>query len=133
MIEDEPFAGQMERMYLEDLRHTTEIVLDSRKGRKLRASQATAATTASPKAGGSARRATAAALRISNAVAAAVIDSRELEPVEARLLLMGSAILLTVAALVAAFPAATGFFIALLAGWLGLSLLYRAYTLRRQA
>jgi cardiolipin synthase A/B len=130
MVEDEPFADQMERMYLDDLRHATEIVLDRRK--KLHAGDATPHGAAPVSRGGSAGRATAAALRISNAVAAAVTDSRELEPVEARLLMMGGLLLLAVAVLVAAFPGATGSFVALLAGWLAVSLLYRAYTLHRR-
>jgi cardiolipin synthase len=129
MVEDEPFARQMEQMYLDDLRRATEIVLDRRN--KVRIAGAAPPTATAENRGGSAGRATAAALRISNAVAAAVTDSRELEPVEARLLLMGGLLLLAIAGLVAVFPRGTGILVAVLAGWLAISLLYRAYTLRR--
>ena len=119
-------------MYLDDLRNTTEIVLERRKNRRMRVAEAQPAGAATANSDGSAGRAAAAALRISNAVAAAVTDSRELEPVEARLLLIGGLLLLVAAALVAAFPAATGFFVAVVSGWLALSLLYRGFMLHRR-
>ena len=81
MVEDERFARLMEDTFLDDISQSTEIVLTAR--RKVRPENADGEPAIAARAGGSARRATAAALRIGNAVAAAVTSSRVLEPVEA--------------------------------------------------
>src|SRR5262249_10863979 len=97
-VEDEDFARRMEGMYLDDLEHATEIVLERRaRGRARRPP--------SPKLGsmqGSAGRAAAGALRIGRTVGAAFTNRRALGPAEARVMgTTGLALLVT--ALVAAF------------------------------
>jgi cardiolipin synthase len=130
MVEDERFARLMEDTFLDDITQSTEIVLTARK--KVRPENADGQPAIAARAGGSARRATAAALRIGNAVAAAVTSSRVLEPVEAQLLTAGGLLLLAISLLVAYFPRGMGYTIAVAAGWLALSLLYRALMLRRR-
>jgi cardiolipin synthase A/B len=78
-------------MYLGDLENTTEIVLD--RGRTTPAYKANARPV--PHSGGSAGRAAAGVVRISNTVGAAISDRRVLEPVEARILIIASLGLLT--------------------------------------
>src|SRR5689334_1135928 len=103
VVEDEVCARAMEEMYLEDLTNATEVVLDAKQ--KVR-------TPGEPRhphpvmtsGGGSAGRAAAGAVRIGNAVGAAVTNRRVLEPVETRLLASGSVLLLMVAALLTMFP-----------------------------
>jgi len=130
VIEDEPFAEQMEDMYLEDLENATEIVLDAK--RKLRAParprvQRPAATSG----GGSAGRAAAGTIRISNAIGAAFTGRRTLEPVEARLTLMAGGLLLALAALFAVVPRLLTYPIVVVLAWVALTLLVRGYKLYR--
>jgi cardiolipin synthase len=134
VAEDEPFAGLMEAMYLDDLTSATEVVLDSR--HRLRAPGPADRRTAS-RAGGSAcgsgGRATAGLLRIGNTVGAAISNRRVLEPVEARVTTIAGALLLAAALLVAVFPRLLAYPLAGLATWVAGALLYRGYRLRRQA
>ena len=68
-----------------------------------------------------------------NTVTAAISERRTLESGERRMVLVGGLALLTVAALWAVFPRVLGFPVALLLGWLALSLLWKAWRLRRPA
>ena len=131
VIEDEPFGRQMEEMYLQDLTNATEVVLDARQ----RARPSTTQHGPRPafgRARGSAGRAAAGALRIGNTLGAAFTDRRVLEPVEARLPLSLGALLLVVSLLFAFFPRLLAYPLAVLLGWIALSLLYRGYELRRE-
>src|SRR3989449_10189099 len=79
LVDDEPFARQMEAMYVDDLANATEIILDEQpaaRGRTRRPDRPAA------RGGGSAGRAAAGLLRIGNTVSAAVTNKRKLEPVE---------------------------------------------------
>jgi len=130
-LEDARFAGQMEEMYLQDLENSTELVLA---GRRLRSAVPRPPAQRMPrKARGSAGRAAAGALRVGNTVTAAISERRTLESGERRMVLVGGLALLTVAALWAVFPRVLGFPVALLLGWLALSLLWKAWRLRRPA
>src|SRR5262249_52390418 len=83
VIEDEPFAAEMERMYLDDLQNATEIVLDEK--RNIRAPGAPRRRRGvRTRGGGSGSSAAAGAVRIGNAVGAAFTGRRVLGPVEAR-------------------------------------------------
>jgi cardiolipin synthase A/B len=120
VIEDERFGREMERMYLEDLAQATEIVLERR--RRVRPAQNTHVARRRG-AGGTAARAAAGALRLSNAIGSALTSSRLHGPAEQRLMLYG-ALLLSALSLVAflwprvlAWPAGT------LGLWLAVSLL----------
>ncbi len=125
VIEDEGFARQMEELYLRDLENATEVVLDGR--RKLRAPGAPRHL----RGGGSARRGAAGAVRIGNAIGAAMTDHRALGPVEARLATLAGLVLTGLAVLVAFFPYVLAYPAALAALWGGLAMLWRGVQLRR--
>lgn len=131
-IEDPRVAAQMAAMYEDDLHNATEIVL----GRRRRV------TTAMPKPSrahakrafsGSAGRAAAGALTVGSALGAALTRRRELGPTEASVLATFSAVLCGAAILALAFPRAFAIPFAILAGWMGLALLWRAVRLGRRA
>lgn len=131
VVEDVPFAIQMEEAYLRDLENATEIVLDAR--HKLRAPRAPAhARPAMTSGGGSGGRAAAGAIRLSNAVGAAFTNRRVLEPVEARLMLMSGFLAFGIAALGWFFPRAIAYPVIVLSFWIALALFYRAYKLKVQ-
>ena len=130
VIEDEPFAEQMEAMYLEDLANATEIVLDDR--RKPRApGQPPRRRVTTLSGGGSAGRAAAGAVRIGNAIGAAFTNRRALGPIEARLALSAGFFLCLLSILFAVFPHALAYPLVFIGAWAGISLLYRGYRLRR--
>jgi cardiolipin synthase len=130
VIEDQPFAEQMEAMYLEDLANATEIVLDDR--RKPRApGQPPRRRVTALSGGGSAGRAAAGAVRIGNAIGAAFTNRRALGPIEARLALTAGFFLCLLSILFAVFPHALAYPLVFIGAWAGISLLYRGYRLRR--
>ena len=145
IIEDEPFARQMEEMYLEDLANATEVVLEARRRVRATARQGDAGSMSPGLPGtgadfprvrratgsrGSAGRAAAGAIRIGNAIGAAFTNRRTLGPVEARLAVTVGLVLLALAVLFAFFPRVLAYPIVALLAWVALSLLYRGYKLR---
>jgi len=130
VVEDAAFAERMDQMYLQDLENATEIVLDAR--HKLRAPNEPRhqhpATTSSA---GSAGRAAAGALRISNAVGAAFTNRRLLEPVEARIMITAGVLLMIFALIFAFFPRVLAYPLAVILVWISFALLYRGYKLHR--
>jgi cardiolipin synthase len=131
VIEDEGFAGEMEEMYLEDLANSTEIVLDEK--HKMRApGQPRRPRSAATSGGGSAGRAAAGAIRISNSIGAAFINRRVFEPAEAHLMFFGGIILLALAVLSAFFPRFLAYPVILLSLWFAIALLDRGRKLRRE-
>ena len=128
VVEDAAFAERMDEMYLNDLENATEVVLDAR--HKLRAPNEPRHYPRSVKAGGgSAGRAVAGALRISNAVGAAFTNRRVLEPVEARLMLTAGILLLVLGMLFAFFPRLLTYPVAVLFVWIAASLIYKGVKL----
>jgi len=128
MIEDESFAREMDQQYLKDLENATEIVLDSQ--RKIRAPNEPAHPhPLMSSGGGSAGRAAAGALRISNTVGAAFTNRRVLEPVEARIMLTAGGLLLGLTILFAWFPRVLAYPLVVVFVWISLALLYRGYRL----
>jgi cardiolipin synthase A/B len=125
IVEDERFAGAMEAMYIEDLANATEVILGERPAVRR---QPDAPATGR---GGSAGRAAAGLLRISNTVGAAVTNQRKLEPVETRIMLVAATLLVVVGVLVAVFPRLAAYPIAAIAIWIAGALFYRSYRLRR--
>jgi len=103
VIEDEPFAQQMEAMYLRDLENATEIVLDSRQKVRAPGEPPHPRPTTRSSAGGSAGRAAAGAIRLSNTIGAAFTNRRVLESVEGRLMTLSGILLLGLAILFAFF------------------------------
>ncbi len=129
-IEDQAIAQEMEAMYLEDLQNATEIVLDAR--RKVRAPPRHPGRHPFVAGGrGSAGRAAAGALRIGNVLGAAFTNRRELEPVEARIMLTAGMALLALAALCWFFPRLVLYPLVAILGWIALALLYKGWALRR--
>jgi cardiolipin synthase len=129
LIEDDAFARQMEAMYIEDLTNATEVILGERSRVRQRDGQSDP-----PAAGGagSAGRAAAGLLRLSNTVGAAVTNQRKLEPVEMRIMLAAAIVLVIVGVLVAIFPRLVAYPIAAVAFWIAGALFYRSYRLRRK-
>lgn len=131
VIENDDFARQMEEQYLRDLSNATEVLLDAR--RKVRApGEPRHPVRIATSGGGSASRATAGAIRISNAVGAAFTNRRVLQPVEGRLVFSAGLLLLTLAALFYFFPVIAAYPLMVFLGWIGIALICRAFKLRRR-
>jgi cardiolipin synthase len=135
VIEDDRVGEEMERMFLCDLEHATEIVLTVR--RRL-------APASNPDrrpgayrlrkriGGGSSSRAAAGAIQIGRTVSAAITNRRALGPAEARI--MGGAGLLLLAASVVAvlWPRVVSLPLAVIGVWVAVSAFIRAFHLRRE-
>lgn len=132
VIEDEAFAREMEAAYLEDLTNATEIVLTAK--RRVRAPQQPSPTSKrlSRRGTGSAGRAAAGALRVGNAISASFSNRRTMEPVEARLMAIAGVTLLLLGSLFAFFPKVLAYPAVALLTWISLTLLRRAYKIRRR-
>ena len=130
VAEDEGFSQEMERMFLEDLTHSTEIVLRAKRGVRP-ASQQPRQQPRQKTAGGSAGRAATGVLRIGNAVGAAITDRRALGPAEAKIMFTVGCMLLVLTAIIILWPRVLQVPTAILSGWLAISLLVRAYRLRQ--
>jgi cardiolipin synthase len=127
-VEDEGFAGQMEDMYLADLDRATEITL-TRRARVARSAPPSRAARRRP---GSAGRAAAGAVSIGSAVGAAMTGRRVLGPAEARIMGAAGIALLVLALLATIWPRVVAVPLAVVATWLGVTLLLRARTLHRE-
>ena len=131
VAEDERFAREMESMFVEDLARSTEIVLQDKRSVRPAAPQAfTKPKLNAPT--GSAGRAATGVLRIGNAVGAAIANRRTLGPAEARIMFGVGWVLLLITSIVALWPRILEIPLVALGGWLGISLLIRAYRLRRK-
>jgi cardiolipin synthase len=131
IVEDERFSGRLADLYLEDLQHATEVVLDQR--RRVRAP---GAPPRRPRPaggqGGSGGRAIAGAVRIGSTVSAAVMNRRVLEPVEGHIALIAGTALAVLAVLAALFPRVLAWPLAAVAAWLAVTLLLRGLRLVRE-
>ena len=134
VIENEAFAAEMEDLYLEDLENATEIVLEPRGRRQF--GEREPASAREPvgvlRPGGSASRAAAGALRIGRTVTAALSEQRVLARTDARLVASSGLVLLTIAGLGVFWPLVVIVPLAIVLVWIGLVLLIRAFTLRRE-
>jgi cardiolipin synthase len=128
-VEDENFSQAMERMYLEDLTRSTEIVL--REGYRicLSGERPRRARGLRPQARGSAGRAGVGVMRVGNVIEAAITNRRILGPAEAKIMFSAGAILLALAVIGVLWPKMLALPFAVLGGWLGASLLLRSYRL----
>jgi cardiolipin synthase len=129
VVEDESFGKLMESMYVDDLSNATEIVLERR---RVSTAGGRPRERGGPVQGGSASRAAAGLLRVSNTVGAAITDHRELGPVEARIMIVVALLLLGLGALAVVFPRLLAYPVAAAAVWIGAALLVRGYRLRRR-
>jgi cardiolipin synthase len=123
VVENESFACSMTEMYLQDLANATEIVL----GAKHRGTAPSEKHRLSVGVGkrGSAGRATAGAIRVGNAIGAAVANRRLMEPVEAHIMIAAGLTLLVLSVLVARFPQILTYPLIMLFLWTSVALLYR--------
>lgn len=131
VAEDERFAEEMENMFLEDIERATEIVLREKRSVRPAAPQSFRRPRLNAPSG-SAGRAATGVLRIGNAVGAAITNRRTLGPAEARIMFGFACVLLVFTAIVAIWPRVLAVPLVALGGWVGISLLVRAYRLRRK-
>lgn len=132
-IEDADFAAQMEAQYEEDLTHATEIVLSTHN--RVRPAGAPGYRRSHRRRGrfrGSASRAAAGALRIGNTVGAAMSNHRVLGPAEAGVMVLVAAVTLLLILVSLLWPLVLLVPLSLLGLWIAVSLLTRAYLLRRR-
>jgi cardiolipin synthase len=123
VMEDEGLGRAMEQMYLSDLEHATEIVLERRK--RVRP----VGGTRMPRqrgVGGRGRRAAASALRISNAVGSALAARRVIGPAEQRLMVQCGLALTAFAVLAVVWPRLVAWPLGFFGLWLAAALLLRA-------
>jgi cardiolipin synthase len=142
VVENEAFAGEMEDLYLDDLENAREIVLEPRRRRlgdrepAAREPFARASMAREPvgvlRPRGSASRAAAGALRIGRTVTAALSEQRVLARTDARLVATSGLVLVAVAVISVFWPLALIVPLAIVMVWVGLVLLIRAFTLRRE-
>jgi len=123
VVEDEAFARAMEAQYLKDLASATEVVLNRR--RRVRPA-GDVELPRTRRAGGSAGRAAAGALRLGNALGAALSPQKLHGPAERRLLVPAGVVLVALAPIALLWPEALAWPLGGLALWLGVALLARA-------
>ena len=125
IAEDQAFAHRMETMFDEDLTSATEVVLDAPPAPRRPRLQNDGRTA------GSAGRAAAGLLRVTNTIGAAVTDHRVLEPVEARIMLAVALMFFLLAAVGALLPRPLTYPLVVVSLWMATSLAYRGYRLAR--
>jgi cardiolipin synthase A/B len=128
IVEDDGFAQQMEAMYLDDLANATEVVL---RRNRVRAPGVPAHPRFAAGGSSSGGRVAAGAVRVGNTVAAAITNTRVLEPVESTIALVAGTVLAGVASLALSYPRVIAYPIALIAAWFALAVLYRGCVLFR--
>jgi len=137
VIEDEWFAGEMEKLFLQDLESTREIVLRPR-GRRFREQRPrdiagpVSREAAARHGRGSASRAAMGALQIGRSVGAALSDQRLLAPTESRMVAVAGTLLLLIGFVGFVWPAVIAYPLALLVTWIAVAFLLRAQELRRE-
>lgn len=122
-IEDDGFAGEMEAMFEADLQHATEIVLDLGRVHS-------AAPRRQGRRRGSPGRLAAGAVGLGSVVGAAITNHRALGPAEAKVMAVGAALLLALAAVAVMIPRLLTVPLAIVAAWVAITLLIRAWRLR---
>ena len=131
IVEDDGLGRAMEQMYEADLAHSTEIVLGAGRLRGRRVRPIAPVARHVRRGTGSGPRAAAGAVRIGYQIGAVVTARRTLGPAEAALAGRAGVVLLVLAVVTLFFPLVTAVPVAVVAAWVGLSLLGRAWRLRR--
>lgn len=131
LVADERFAGEMERMYEDDLAQTTELLLRSRRARQHRKRPHRRATHRVGSSEGSAGRAVTGAVRIGHAVGAAITERRALMLLGPKVMVSAGTLLLALGAMALLWPRLVAVPLALVASWLGAALLGRAAAVAR--
>jgi cardiolipin synthase A/B len=127
IVEDGRFAKEMETAYLDDLSHSTEIVLD---GKPRPAVVPRPRLRKHKVESGSASQTAARIVRLSHAVGAAITNHRDLGPAERVIMYWGAALLALLSAVAFYWPRGIAFPIAFLCAWSAVSLVVRALSLR---
>ncbi len=131
VVEDHGFAAEMERMYLEDLTHSTEIVLGETQ--RLRPAEHRRRKRGRRRlARGSASRAASGVMALTHTIGAAITRRRTLGPAEARLMFSAGVCLLVVSVLAWLWPWLLAVPLAVAGAWVALALLFDAYKLWRR-
>jgi cardiolipin synthase len=142
VVENEAFAADMERTYLEDLEYSTELVLHPRRRMRLSGigghrepgdrgdGRSRREMLGMSGQGGSASRAAAGALRLGRTVGAALTEQRVLAPTEARLVAIVAALLLVIAVAAVLWPLVIAIPLAAIFLWMSIALLIKAHSLR---
>lgn len=131
VVEDEHLSIEMHDMFLDDVQHSTEVVLSL--NRKVRISSESPDAERRPRRrgpGGSAGRNAAGMLRIGHAVTAAITDRRALGPAESVVMLYGALLFVILAIIGVLWPWLIAIPVVLLGAWFALVLLLKAYRLR---
>ena len=130
-IEDAAFAEQMATQYEIDLQHATEVVL-TRRNRVRRSGGRLHPHDARRALSGSAGRAAAGAVSVGSTLGAALTNRRTLGAAEAGLVAQIGLVVVGLAVIAALWPKAVAWPLAVLAGWIGLATLGRAWGLRHR-
>jgi cardiolipin synthase len=130
-VEDEEFADEMEDMYLDDLSHATEIVLSEKM--RIRPTVKRPRRRARKRGKGSASRVAAGALGVGSAVSAAITNRRLLGAAEARIMVSAALLLAFLIVVALLWPRVITLPLAVVSGWVSVSLLVKAYRLHREA
>ena len=123
-IEDEAFGARMEATYLDDLQHSTEIVLGRR--RRLVKTEAVAHPGAAASGGSRASAAAVGALRVAGAVGSAVRSRRYPESADRKVVRRLALTLLALGLVAAIWPRPVGWVISAIALWFSVVLLIKA-------
>jgi len=123
-IEDAGFAAEMEAMFEADLQNATEIVLD------LGRVHSTVPRSRRRARRGSPGRLAAGAVGLGSVVSAAITNHRVLGPAEAKVMAACAALLLGLSAVAVAAPRLLTIPLAVVAAWVAVTLLVRAWRLR---
>jgi len=126
-IEDAGFAAGMQAMFEADLRNATEIVLDLGRVHSAVPRGRRRARRGSP------GRLTAGAVGLGSAVGAAITNHRALGPAESKVMAAGAVLLLAIAAAAVLVPLLLTVPVAIVAAWVAVTLLIRAWRLRSSA
>jgi cardiolipin synthase len=131
-VEDHRIAQDMEDMYDDDVANSTEIVLSARRKVRPLATTNRSRRKRRRRSTGSAGRAVAGALRISNTVGAAITNRRVLGPAEAGIMIRFSLLLAVLAVIAVLWPRAITVPLAVLGIWVAVSMFFRGLKLYRE-
>jgi cardiolipin synthase len=128
---DDRFGQVMQEVYLEDLRHASEIVLH--RPRRMHLAGRPTSSPEGERGHGSAGRAAAGAIGIGSMIGAAITNHRVLGPAEARLTALAGLTLLLVAIVAVVWPRVVVVPFAAIGVWVASALFVRAWRLWRAA
>jgi cardiolipin synthase len=128
VIEDEKLGGQMSQMFLEDLSHSTEIVVTRRN--KVRLAQPLPAVSKAPISSGSGKHVLTGVLRVGSALNTVVTGHRMLSRTESTSLLTISLVVLGLSAVALFLPKVISYPIGVIFAWMGILVLFRSLRIR---